>query len=119
MPLTQKTVTLDCDDVPRVSAFWSAALERPVGDGASPYFAMLPATGPGELTWLFIKVPEPKTVKNRVHPDFVSPDRPAEVTRLIELGAEKVGDYEEWGTRWTTLRDVEGNEFCIGDDDHF
>ena len=23
------------------------------------------------------------------------------------------GDYDEYGTRWTTLQDVEGNEFCV------
>jgi hypothetical protein len=36
------------------------------------------------------------------------------VERLLGLGATKVGEYDEYGTRWTTLRDVEGNEFCVG-----
>jgi predicted enzyme related to lactoylglutathione lyase len=31
----------------------------------------------------------------------------------IELGATVVHDKDEWGTRWTTLTDPEGNEFCV------
>jgi hypothetical protein len=48
-----------------------------------------------------------------MHVDFHSDDRGADVERLLALGAHRVGDYDEWGTNWTTLRDVEGNEFCI------
>ena len=34
--------------------------------------------------------------------------------RAIELGARKVGDFDEYGTRWTTLADPESNVFDIG-----
>lgn len=115
MTLSQAATTLDCSDVAAVAAFWSAALDRPIAPGASPYFAML-APGPaGEVPWLFLAVPEPKTAKNRMHVDFHSTDRPADVERLLALGAVHVADHDEWGTRWTTLQDVEGNEFCIAD----
>jgi len=40
-------------------------------------------------------------------------DRAAEVERLVELGATHVHDKDEWNTRWTTLTDPEGNEFCV------
>ena len=33
--------------------------------------------------------------------------------RLLALGATRIGDYHEWGAVWTTLADVEGNEFCV------
>ncbi|MFN8099191.1 MAG: VOC family protein [Dermatophilaceae bacterium] len=115
MTLTPAATTLDCTDVPAVSAFWSAALDRPLDPGASAYFAKISAQGPGASTWMFIGVPEPKTAKNRLHIDFVSDDRAADVERLLTLGATKVGDYDEYGHRWSTLRDVEGNEFCVAD----
>ena len=65
---------------------------------------------------LFIEVPEPKTVKNRLHLDLVPVDRPrdAEVARLTALGAILVTDHRRPdGTGWVTLADPEGNEFCV------
>ncbi len=61
-------------------------------------------------------VPEPKTVKNRVHLD-VSPidgTRDEEVTRLLGLGATLVDDQRRPdGQGWVVLADSEGNEFCV------
>lgn len=113
MTLHQAATTLDCTDVAAVAAFWSGALGRPIAPGASQHFAMLAPTDSGDPAWLFIAVPEGKTAKNRMHVDFHSDDRGADVERLLALGAHRVGDYDEWGASWTTLRDVEGNEFCI------
>lgn len=115
MSLSQAATTLDCGDVAAVSTFWAQALGRPVAPGASPYFAMIAAGPAGELPWLFLAVPEGKTAKNRMHVDFHSTDRPGDVARLLALGATHLADHDEWGTRWTTLQDVEGNEFCIAD----
>ena len=67
----------------------------------------------GDPTWLFARVPEPKTAKNRMHVDLAAPDREAEVARLVELGATRVADIDEWGYQWTVLQDPEGNEFCV------
>jgi hypothetical protein len=64
-------------------------------------------------TWLFAKVPEPKRAKNRMHVDVAAADCGAEVARLVELGATRVADVDEWGYRWTVLQDPEGNEFCV------
>ncbi len=58
-------------------------------------------------------MPEHKQVKNRAHFDLHTEDRAAEVERLLGLGATRVDDYDEHGAVWTTLRDVEGNEFCV------
>ena len=67
----------------------------------------------GEPAWSFYAVPEPKTVKNRVHVDLDVADLAVTVDRLVALGATKVGEFEEFGFRWTTLADPEGNEFDV------
>jgi hypothetical protein len=61
------------------------------------------------------RVPEPKTVKNRVHLDLqVGPDRhDVEVQRLSGLGATVAWVTDDRGPRTTTMRDPEGNEFCV------
>ena len=64
---------------------------------------------------LLIEVPEPKTVKDRIHLDLlVGPDgREAEVERLVALGAKVLYEVDEPGSRHTTMADPEGNEFCV------
>lgn len=61
----------------------------------------------------FLYAIEPKTAKNRMHLDLMAPDPEAEVNRLVELGATRVADREEYGYTWTVMADPEGNEFCI------
>ena len=119
MTSTVLNITVDCADVERAARFWAAVLDRKIADGRTQYFASLPATEPGQPDWLFLKVPEPKTAKNRLHVDLVAADRDAEVARLVELGATRVEEHAEYGISWVVLRDPEGNEFCVaGDDDH-
>jgi hypothetical protein len=106
-------VTIDCSDPGKVAGFWSAALGRLVDDGASDFFVSIGIADRTQPAWFFIKVPEGKVVKNRVHFDLHTEDREAEVGRLLALGAQRFEDHDEHGTRWTTLLDVEGNEFCV------
>jgi hypothetical protein len=115
MSLNIANVTVDCDDPIAVSSFWAAALDRPVDEGASEFFASIGRGDEARTGMFFIKVPEPRTVKNRVHLDLHASDREAEVLRLVGLGATRLSDHDEWGVRWTTLADVEGNELCIAD----
>ena len=64
---------------------------------------------------LFQQVPEPKTVKNRLHLDLhAGPDhRDGEVARLRELGATVLQEIKEPGTEHVVMADPEGNEFCV------
>jgi hypothetical protein len=64
---------------------------------------------------LFQEVPEPKTVKNRVHLDVrVGADRrEAEVARLLALGATELWRASQGPYEWVTMADPEGNEFCV------
>ncbi|GAB2753896.1 VOC family protein [Nocardioides salsibiostraticola] len=114
MSLTVNAITVDSDDPPGIAAFWAAALDRSLDDSypPSPDFARL-RPGAGGPAMMFIRVPEPRTSKNRLHLDLESDDREAEVARLVGLGAEVIGRYDEWGISWTTLNDPEGNVFCV------
>ncbi|TPQ23804.1 VOC family protein [Streptomyces sporangiiformans] len=64
---------------------------------------------------LFQRVPEPKTVKNRLHIDLHSGNggREAEVSRLAGLGAAVLREVKEPGGEWVVMTDPEGNEFCV------
>ena len=117
MTLNLGQITFDCANAAALAEFWSALTERPVDDGATDYFATVGAksrhTSPLPVL-MFIKVPEPKAHKNRVHIDFHAEDWKAEVARAVGLGATRVADYEEYGTQWASLLDPAGNEFDIG-----
>ena len=111
-------VTFDCEDALTVARFWSAVLDRPISDTPEPSsgFACIGTVDhadAGSPTWLFQRVPEHRTAKNRVHVDLAAADREAEVARLLALGARRLDDKDEFGFRWTIMADVEGNEFCL------
>jgi hypothetical protein len=115
MSVNLLALTFDCSDAARLAAFWGQVLDRPVDDGGTEDFAAIGLAGPPESRpcWMFLKVPEGKTAKNRVHPDLAAADLETEVKRLIEAGAAQQAEHEEDGTRWVTLSDPEGNEFDV------
>ena len=79
------------------------ALEPQAGDAAEGVVPDL----------LFLRVPEPKTVKNRLHMCLRPDDQAAEVTRLEGLGAQQVSVGQGPEATWVVLQDPEGNEFCV------
>ncbi|SOD81200.1 VOC family protein [Streptomyces sp. Ag109_G2-15] len=106
-------VTIDCADAYALGSFWSQVLGQPLHEDDNPGDpeALIEAAG-----LLFVTVPEPKTVKNRVHVDLQPQDRTRdeEVERLLALGATLVDDHRKPdGTGWALLADPEGNEFCV------
>ena len=108
-------IVIDSADAAELADFWSRLLERPVLDGANRFFAVIPPAEDGNFPALmFLAVPEPRQGKNRLHLDLVSADRAAAVERATQLGAREVGEFDEYGTQWTTLADPEGNVFDIG-----
>ena len=115
MTSTIKYMTFACHNPLLLAEFWSAVLEyetenRPVivgatskpRDGAVPHIA-------------FIKAPEAKTAKNRLHLDIQPVDgaMESEVERLVELGATRIDVFNEPSETWTVMNDPEGNEFCV------
>jgi hypothetical protein len=111
MPLRWEQVIVDAADPVPLGRWWAEALGWVIVNDDPEDFEIRPAPDrfPGLL---FVRVPEPKTVKNRLHLDFRPEDRDAEVARLEGLGARRadVGQAEQ---TWVVLRDPEGNEFCV------
>ena len=141
---TSIQVTFDCSDPDRLATFWATALgytkqAPPPGYASWPEF--LAAQGVPEDRWTaasaivdpegigpriyFQQVPEPKTVKNRVHLDVNvgggrdTPDAErrgrvnAALERLLGAGATQLRACAEHGEYWVVMQDPEGNEFCL------
>ena len=109
------SLTLDTPDPYTLATWWSQVLGVPLGEDDFPGDPGAELALPGPARLLFIKVDDPKSVKNRLHLDLV-PDVPRdeEVERLLGLGATVYDDQRRPdGTGWVVLADPEGNEFCV------
>jgi len=62
---------------------------------------------------LFVRVPDEKITKNRLHFDLRPTDQAAQVERLIGIGARRVDIGQGEDVTWVVLADPEGNEFCV------
>jgi hypothetical protein len=103
-------VAIDCADDPAGLARWWQGLvggEVEVDDEGD---ASLFVDGWPRLD--FLRVPDAKAGKNRLHLDLRATDFAAAVERSVELGATRADDVYE-GESWQVLRDPQGNEFCI------
>jgi len=140
VPVTRIQVTLDAGDAHSQAQFWAAALGYDVEDHTEIVDGLvaagrLPAEAvvmlgdrrgfadvaacrdpTGTRPRLFIQVvPEGKVVKNRMHLDLQLGEAfiDAEVARLLALGASVAWESSDRGGRCVTMRDPEGNEFCV------
>ena len=104
-------ITIDCKDPDRLATFWAAGLDykRVFEDDVEVVIERHDEQGPAVL---FIKVPDDKIVKNRIHFDLNPDNQEAEVARFESLGATRV-DIVQKDEPWVVLADPEGNEFCI------
>jgi environmental stress-induced protein Ves len=142
-PATTVQITFDCADPQALAQFWQVALRyvpQPPPQGHETWESWLAAMGVPQSEWndgasicppegtgptlYFQKVPEPKTVKNRLHLDldiaFSSDpiaarmaDIEAEVVRLTALGATVIGRVTDHDHFHVTMGDPEGNEFDL------
>ena len=107
-------VTIDCANPRKLAEFWTEALGTTIaGDYEGEYIFLAPTIEDGPYVGLQ-RVPEERAGKNRVHIDFRTDDRTAEVERLVKLGATLVAEHSVPGLSWAVLQDPEGNEFCVG-----
>ena len=107
-------LVIDCADTARMAEFWASVLDYTVLE-RSPEGIEIGAADGSRPTLLFVPVPEPKQVKNRVHID-VNPrgtDQASELQRLLALGAREVHVGQAPEVTWVVLADPEGNEFCL------
>ena len=116
MSLRWQCVCFDSTDPRRTADFWEAALGwRRTLDHEDEVVLEPPAGSPedgGSPDILFLRVPEGKAVKNRLHLDLRPDDQAAEVARLEALGARRV-DVGQQDPSWVVLADPEGNELCV------
>ena len=119
MTFTIRTITFDAGDPHRLATFWSQVTgyaEDPANPNSPEDEAQYLVGPAGSPALLFIRVPEAKAGKNRVHLDVGPQDRTrdAEVEWLLTLGATVVDDRRNAdGTGWVVMGDPEGNEFCV------
>ncbi|GHF47158.1 hypothetical protein FHX82_001491 [Amycolatopsis bartoniae] len=132
-------VTVDSADPHALADWWAEALGWHVEPSDEAFIRRMVAEGHakeedtkthrGVLVWrigaairhpesgrrvLFQQVPEPKTVKNRVHLDVhVGEHRDAEAARLTSMGAKEVYRGRQGPYTWITMTDPEGNELCL------
>ena len=107
-------LTVDSNDAGRLSRWWSEVLGYKVIEETEDAVEIAGPKGAGP-TIVFAPVPEPKTVKNRLHIDLSPTDRDQdeELERLLGLGARRADVGQGDDVSWVVLTDPEGNEFCL------
>ena len=120
MALSLQCITVDAHDPLALAQFWADALGWKIGAGVNDIEVWIERelgdpknTGFPDI--LFLKVPDSKVVKNRLHLDLRPDDQGAEVARLEKLGAKKIdiGQSTDPDTTWVVMADIEGYEFCV------
>jgi glyoxalase superfamily protein len=120
MPAVFKDLVLDAGDHQKLADWWCTAmgyrrkdeLEPPDDGWVRPREWPIPIVDPdgnGPAIWVQ-PVPEPKTIKNRMHIDVFG-----SVDELIGLGATLVRQRDDVDIDFNVLADPEGNEFCVFD----
>jgi predicted enzyme related to lactoylglutathione lyase len=115
MSISVLAISFDAHNAAELAQFWAQALHRTVNDGATEDFASIAADADSRLgpVLMFHKVPEGKTLKNRVHFDLEAAEVLTEADRLTSLGAKQVRSLAENNNRWISFIDPEGNEFDL------
>jgi hypothetical protein len=106
-PAGHKAINVDTSDPARICTWWATVLGAEHEDHEEGYSSLEPVPEAPFESMDFIPVPEPKTVKNRIHIDVTTPD----VQLLVAAGARLLRAQDE-EISWNVLADPDGNEFC-------
>ena len=108
-------ITFDCADAEGLARFWQRVLGWDLHPESNAEEALITEPGRPGPGLLFLRVPEPKSGKNRIHLDLRPRRlRDEEVEHLLGEGATVVADHRKPdGKGWVVLADPEGNEFCV------
>ena len=118
--LSLQCITVDAINPQSLGEFWAEALGWSLGRDVNENEVWIERelndprqTGFPDI--LFLKNPDAKKVKNRLHLDLRPDDQVAEVARLESLGAKRIdiGQSAEPTCTWVVMADPEGNEFCV------
>jgi hypothetical protein len=104
-------VVIDCADPRSLARFWAGFTGYELG-GEDDDWASIRSADRSVIIG-FQRVPEPKTVKNRVHVDFSAVDEEATAREIEAMGATRRWVSEDPEDPFVVLADPEGNEFCI------
>lgn len=117
MSLGMQCVCVDTRDPDRLARFWAEALGwRRTHEEPDEVVLEPPAGSPQDGVvpdLLFLRVPEEKVGKNRLHLDLRPDDQAREVERLEALGARRVSVGQDADVSWVVLADPDGNELCV------
>ncbi len=101
-------IAIDSVDPAKQATWWAEILDARVGHDERGRWSWVHEIEGAPFTNLcFVPVPEPKTVKNRIHLDVEARDIPD----IIGRGATRLREPDD-EIEWTVLADPEGNEFC-------
>jgi predicted enzyme related to lactoylglutathione lyase len=107
-------VVADCADPPSLAGFWELAAGFTRTGSSDGWEQLRSPRGVGPYLEL-LRVPDAKTVKNRIHLDvapLTDENQAAEVERLQKAGATAI-DIGQGDVNWAVLADPEGGEFCV------
>jgi len=117
MPVRIQCLCIDTTDPSALATFWEEALGWRRTFDEPDEVCIEPPEGSREdgvvPDLLFLRVPETKVVKNRLHIDLRPDDQAAEVARLEQLGAKRTDVGQRGDVTWIVMADPHGNEFCI------
>ena len=105
-------IVIDCADPERLATFWAAALGYEKVGWFEPYYLLAPPVA-GFPPVVLQRVPDPKSVKTRIHFDIRADDVELEAERLERIGATRIDVGRASEERWIPMADPEGNEFCV------
>ncbi len=117
MSIRIQCLCIDATDPAGLAFFWEAALGWRRTYDKDEQVVLEPPEGSQEEgivpDLLFLRVPEDKAGKNRLHVDLRPDDQAAEVMRLEGLGARRIGVGQGPDANWVVMADPAGNEFCV------
>jgi predicted enzyme related to lactoylglutathione lyase len=111
-PARVGAVMINCHDPSALMEFWSQIIGIEI-DHEFPGYIFGTRIPGNHIRLAFQKVPEDKSVKNRLHLDMSHEDPEALIVKVESLGGSRIEDHELGGFTWTVLADPEGNEFCV------
>jgi predicted enzyme related to lactoylglutathione lyase len=119
MDIRIQCLCIDTADPAKIASFWESALGWRRTWEEEDQVCLEPPEGSREdgivPDLIFLKVPEGKTVKNRLHLDLRPADQCAEVARLEALGARQINVGQGETVGWVVMADPDGNEFDVLD----